>query len=637
VVERARPALQALVRREVLDQVPVQAACLAPLAPLPELLPHEEQLLAGMRHLIAKQQAQRGELLPPVAGNLANQRAFHVHHFVVRQREHEVLAEGVHQREGEQMMMPAPVDGVLADIFERVVHPAHVPLQGEAQPAQVRRARDHRPGRGLLGDGQAAGALAVNLGVGFLQEADGRQVLVAAVLVGHPLPCLAPEVEVDHRRDGVYAQRIHVIRLQPEQGVADQEVAHLIAGVVEDVRAPVRVLALARVGVLVEVRAVEIAQGVPVFGEVGRHPVEDDADAVLMALVNQVHQVVRRPVAAGGGEVAGHLVAPRHIERVLGDGHQLDVRVAHLLGVRHQRLGQLAVGQPLQPVRLAPPRAEMHLVDAQRRAQRVARGAGFHPGRIAPLVAVQVYDQRGGARAHLLGEAVGIGLLRLVASGARAQVVLVGRPFVQAGDEEFPDASVGVQAHGVNARVPAVEVADDADAVGVGRPHREMDAAHAVHFAQVRAKPLVAAEVPPFAEQVEVVVGQQRAEAIGVVQRLLAPVGRLGDEVVRGGRPRRFQRHGEEAALVQAGHGQARAVPLDNESHGDGGRAEGAHGDLPLAGGVRAEQGERVAMIAAEQVPNSVRVHIKGHAALAPGSGRGGRCAASIPLQTTPG
>ena len=50
--------------------------------------------------------------------------------------------------------------------------------------------------------------------------------------------------------------------------------------IVEDQRAPVGVLAQARVGVLVEVGAVEVAQAVRVFGEVGGHPVEEHADAV---------------------------------------------------------------------------------------------------------------------------------------------------------------------------------------------------------------------------------------------------------------------------------------------------------------------------------------------------------------------
>ena len=119
--------------------------------------------------------------------------------------------------------------------------------------------------------------------------------------------------------------------------------AHLVAAVVEDQRAPLALLAFARVGVLVERGAVEERQPVRIFGEVRRHPVHDHADARLMAAIHEVHEIVGRAEARGGREVADHLVAPRTRERMLHDRQQLDVRVAHALHVLHQLDGQLAV------------------------------------------------------------------------------------------------------------------------------------------------------------------------------------------------------------------------------------------------------------------------------------------------------
>ena len=74
---------------------------------------------------------------------------------------------------------------------------------------------------------------------------------------------------------------------QPEQRVGQQEVADLVAAVVEDQRAPVAVLALARIGVLVERGAVEAREPVGVAREVGGHPVEDHADAGVVAGVDE--------------------------------------------------------------------------------------------------------------------------------------------------------------------------------------------------------------------------------------------------------------------------------------------------------------------------------------------------------------
>ena len=75
--------------------------------------------------------------------------------------------------------------------------------------------------------------------------------------------------------------------------------------------------ALLRVGVLVEVGAVEVAEAVLVAREVRRHPVEDDADAALVQRIDQVHEILRRAEAAGRREVADRLVAPRAVERML--------------------------------------------------------------------------------------------------------------------------------------------------------------------------------------------------------------------------------------------------------------------------------------------------------------------------------
>ena len=48
-------------------------------------------LLARLRVHVAEQQPQIGELLPLVARHFADQRAFAVHHFVVRQRQDEIF------------------------------------------------------------------------------------------------------------------------------------------------------------------------------------------------------------------------------------------------------------------------------------------------------------------------------------------------------------------------------------------------------------------------------------------------------------------------------------------------------------------------------------------------------------------
>ena len=292
----------------LVELVPVDAAFLGPLGALAELLAHEQQLLAGVRPLIGQQAAQAGGLDVVVAGHPAPQRALAVHHLVVTDRQHVVLAERVQHRERHLVVVVVAVDRITADVVQRVVHPAHVPLHREAKAAKVCRAGDAGPRGGLLGDGDDAGRYLVHRGVHLLQELHGLEVLPAAVDVGRPAVGGAGVVEVEHRRHGVHPQAVDVVLLQPVQRVGHQEVAYLAAAEVENVGAPVELLTSTRVGVLVERGAVESAQGPGVLGEVGGHPVDEHADAGLMQPVDQVPEIVgsaesrrRRVVATSPG------------------------------------------------------------------------------------------------------------------------------------------------------------------------------------------------------------------------------------------------------------------------------------------------------------------------------------------------
>ena len=123
--------------QRLVEQVPVEAVVVVPLARLAELAAHEHQLLARMRVHEPVERAQGRRLLPVVAGDLGEHRAFAVHHFVMRKRQDEILAERVNQRERQVLMAPAAVDRIVVDVLQDVVHPPHVPLVGEPESADV--------------------------------------------------------------------------------------------------------------------------------------------------------------------------------------------------------------------------------------------------------------------------------------------------------------------------------------------------------------------------------------------------------------------------------------------------------------------------------------------------------------------
>ena len=392
-------------------------------------------------------------------------------------------------------------------------------LKPKPRPPRYVGPRDARPRRRLLGRRDRARLAAVHDLVELLQELDRVEVLVAAVLVRHPLALLAGVVQVQHRRDRVDPDAVGVVLAQPEQGVGDEEVADLVAAVVEDQGAPVGVRAAARVLVLVQRGAVEAREREVVAREVRRDPVEDHAEALLVQPVDELAEVVRRAVARRRREVAAHLVAPRAGERVRHHRQQLDVREAHVERVGGELVGQLEVGERAVALeRVQPPRAEVDLVDGHRALERGRTcGASASHSVVGPLVH-RLVDHRRGLRRHLGGERERVGLQPDLAVG-REDLVLVVRAALDAGQEQLPDAGRAHRAHRVQPAVPEVEVADDRDGAGGRRPHAERGAANAVDLAHVGAEAGPQLLVAPLGEQVHVELADRRQEAVGVVDR----------------------------------------------------------------------------------------------------------------------
>ena len=165
------------------------------------------------------------------------------------------------------------------------------------------------------------------------------------------------------------------IFVEPEEGVGDEEVLNFVAAVVVDQRAPVGMRALPRIFMFVEMRAVEEGEAVSVARKVRRSPIEEDAEAGLVAAINKFHEVCGRAESAGGGEIAKGLIAPRTVVGMLHDGEQFDVGVAKAFHVGNELVGEFAVAEPAIAIfRDAPPRAEMNFVDTDGGVQPVFAG-----------------------------------------------------------------------------------------------------------------------------------------------------------------------------------------------------------------------------------------------------------------------
>ena len=97
----------------------------------------------------------------------------------------------------------------------------------------------------------------------------------------------------------------------------------------------------------------------------------------------------------------------------------------------------------------------------------------------------QAAYHRCGGWAQFGSEGVRVGLLAHIAVGIQ-QLEFVQGIEGYFGDENFPNAARGVEAHRIAAAVPLVKLADNRYAAGVWRPQAEVYAVDAVDFGQMR-------------------------------------------------------------------------------------------------------------------------------------------------------
>ena len=251
-------------------------------------------------------------------------------------------------------MVVFAVDRFFTHVRQCVVHPAHVPLIGEPQSAQVNRARYSRPGSRFFGERSCS--VRMNLCIELAQERYSFEVFIAAMFVRYPLVRFARVVQIKHRRDGVDTNTVDVKFIDPVQRTADQVVNHFSTPEVEDQRAPVCVFAFARILMFVQRCTVKLSQPMFIFWKVRRHPVDDDSYAGIVTTVDEVSKVIGVPETLRWGEHANGLVAPGAIERMLRYRQQLNVREPHISNIVDKLICELPVCKiAIALIRLAPP------------------------------------------------------------------------------------------------------------------------------------------------------------------------------------------------------------------------------------------------------------------------------------------
>lgn len=175
-----------------------------------------------------------------------------------------------------------------------------------------------------------------------LQKRDRFQILISPVFVRNPLPLFPGVVQIEHRRNCIHPEPVHMKTVQPVQRTADQKAAHLVASEIENIRSPVLLLSLPRIRMLVQRGPVEAPERKGVFRKMGRHPVQNHADSQRMHMIHKIGEILRCPEPGGRRIEPRHLIPPRLVQRMLADREKFHMRVAHVQHILSERMGQLA-------------------------------------------------------------------------------------------------------------------------------------------------------------------------------------------------------------------------------------------------------------------------------------------------------
>ena len=210
-----------------------------------------------------------------------------------------------------------------------------------------------------------------------------------------------------------------------------------------------------------------------------------------------------------------------------------------------------------------------------------------------PFEALDVGHSGGGAGWQLAGQRHRIGLVHHLLLGIH-QLVLVDFTRLQARHEQLPHAGLVAQAHGMAAAVPAVEGADHRDAPGIGRPHGEAHACHAVDLHELCTQAAAEIAMSSLADQVQVDVTEQETEAVGVF-RLLNAVGPVNAQPVGEGLVQRDDEQPRRAELAELPLDTLAVPPQDLHPLGAG---QVDPERVPVSLGMHPQHRERVGMAA---------------------------------------
>ena len=167
------------------------------------------------------------KLVIHITWHLVDHGTFQMHYLVMGQYQNIILTARITHGKGHLIMIIFPEIRVKLHIFQEIVHPAHIPLEGKSKTVIFNILRNTRPCSGFLRNYHCSVISSTDEGIQMFKEPDGLQIFLAAIFVRHPLTVLFSIIQIQHGCHRIHTKTIYMIFIEPEQRIGNQEIPYL--------------------------------------------------------------------------------------------------------------------------------------------------------------------------------------------------------------------------------------------------------------------------------------------------------------------------------------------------------------------------------------------------------------------------
>lgn len=152
-------------------------------------------------------------------------------------------------------------------------------------------------------------------------------------------------MQVQHTCHAIKSETIKLVLIHPESQVAEQESHDFMMAVVEEPAVPLIMASPTTCMEILMVRPIKLIQSIEdILGSMTVDDIQQDDKTQAVGGVDKLLQILRRAIAAAGGEEIVDLVAKTGVVCMLHNSHELDDIVAKILDAWEHVLGELLVG-----------------------------------------------------------------------------------------------------------------------------------------------------------------------------------------------------------------------------------------------------------------------------------------------------